>query len=92
MVTRCLLALARPRVFRGLRGTRLDRTDLISEIAESFAYLMSTGPNYSRAVAEHVQDAVRSFHQGNGKEADAAIQRARDAAPVVNDPGTVTAR
>jgi hypothetical protein len=85
VVTRCLLALTRPRAFRGLRGTRPDRADLVDEIAESFAYLISIGPDYSRAVTEHVQHAVRSFHEGNGNQDEAAIQRGRDAASAVND-------
>jgi hypothetical protein len=62
-------------------GTRLDRAALIDEIGESFAHLMSTGPDYSRAVTEHVQDAVRCFSRGNGDQAQAAILRAHDAAP-----------
>jgi hypothetical protein len=62
-------------------GTRLDRAGLIDEIGESFAHLMSTGPDYSRAVTEHVQDAVRWFSRGEGDLADEALRRARDAAP-----------
>ncbi len=46
---------------------------------------MSTVPDYSGAVIERVRQTVRSFHQGNGNQAEAAIQRARDAAPAVND-------
>lgn len=64
---------------------RKDGTRLGGEIAESFAYLMSTVPDYSGAVIERVRQTVRSFHQGNGNQAEAAIQRARDAAPAVND-------
>jgi hypothetical protein len=62
-------------------GTRLDRAGLVDEIGESFAHLMSTGPDYSRAVTEYVQDAVRWFSRGNGDQAGAAIRRAHDAVP-----------
>jgi hypothetical protein len=62
-------------------GTRLDRADLIEEIGESFAHLMSTGPDYSRVVTGHVQDAVRAFSRGDGDQADEALGRARDAVP-----------
>jgi hypothetical protein len=59
----------------------MDRAPLIEEIKESFAHLMSTGPDYSRTVTDHVQDAVRSFHRGNGDQAAAAIRRAHEALP-----------
>jgi hypothetical protein len=62
-------------------GTRMDRAALIDEIGESFAHLMSTGPDYSRAVTGYVQDAVRWFSRGNGDQAGAAIRRAHDAVP-----------
>ena len=62
-------------------GTRLDRAGLIDEIEGSFAHLMSTGPDYSRAVAEYVQDAVRCFSRGSGDQAQAALRRAHDAVP-----------
>lgn len=62
-------------------GTRLDRAGLIDEIGESFAHLMSTGPDYSRAVTEYLQDAVRWFSQGQGDQTAAALRRAHDAVP-----------
>lgn len=62
-------------------GTSMDRAALIDEIRESFAHLMSTGPDYSRAVAEYVQDAVRWFSRGNGDQAADAIPRAHDSVP-----------
>jgi hypothetical protein len=42
---------------------------------------MSTGPDYSRAVTEYVQDAARCFSRGNGDQTEAAIRRAHDAVP-----------
>ncbi|HEY6492088.1 MAG TPA: hypothetical protein VIZ43_02365 [Trebonia sp.] len=62
-------------------GTSMDRASMIDEIRESFAHLMSTGPDYSRAVAEYVQDAVRWFSRGDGDQAADAIRRAHDAMP-----------
>jgi hypothetical protein len=57
-------------------GTRLGKEDLIREIEEFFAYRMSTGPDYSRGVAEEVQQAVRCFSKGLGDQAAEAIRRA----------------
>jgi hypothetical protein len=62
-------------------GPHLDRAGLIDEIGESFAHLMSTGSDYSRAVTGYVQDAVRWFSRGNGDQAGAAIRRAHGAVP-----------
>ena len=62
-------------------GTSVDRADLIDEIGQSFAHLMSTGPDYCRPVTEYVQVAVRWFSRGNGDQAEAALRRARGAVP-----------
>lgn len=50
---------------------------------------MSTGPEYSRVVTEHVQDAVHWFSRGQVNLADEALRRARDAVSASSD-GTAT--
>jgi hypothetical protein len=60
-------------------GTCLDRHDLIDEIEEFFAHHLSAGPDYSRSVVRHVQDAVGWFAKGEGDLAGAAVCSAYDA-------------
>jgi hypothetical protein len=69
-------------------GTRLGKDDLIEEIGEFFAHWMSTGPDYSRGVAEEVQQTVRWFSEGAGDQADAAICRAYNELELATGTGT----